>query len=787
MYALDRKLLRDLWGIKGQALAICLVMACGVAMFVMSLSTLRSLRGALARYYDRYRFADVFASLKRAPASLKMRIAEIPGVASVQTRVVVNVTLDVPGMREPAMGRILSIPDRYLPDLNDLYLRQGRRPEPGRTGEVLVAESFATAHALQPGDSLTAVIHGRRQKLRIVGIALSPEYVYPIREGEMIPDNHRFAILWMGYTDLAAAFDLQGAFNHVSLSLSPGASEREVLRLLDRLLEPHGGLGAHGRAEQLSNKFLVNEMNQLEGMVLITPAIFLFVSAFLLNVVLTRTINTQREQIAALKAFGYTSGEIGWHYLKFVLVLVALASLLGTLAGARFGYGLTIMYTDFFRFPVFEYQLDPDVLFRAIAVTSLAAVVGALTAVRRAVVLPPAEALRPEPPATYRPTILERLGLRRFFSTTLRMILRHLEREPIKTTLSGLGIALAIAVLILGNCTADSVDSLLDFQFFASQRQDVTVGLTEPTSGKVLHELRHLPGVWYVEPFRSVPVRIRHEHRYRRLAVMGLPQQPQLFRLVDASGEVLRLPDEGLMVSAKLAEVLHLRLGDSVSLEILEGERPIRSVVLTALIHDFAEPAAYMNLPALHRLLREGHTVSGAFLAADSAHLTDLYARLKQTPRVASVNIKRAALDSFQKILDENLLRMKSFMVGFASIIAFGVVYNCARISLAERSRDLATLRVLGFTRQEISAILLGELAVLTLAAILPGIVLGHAFSFLAMLSLQTEFQRLPMVIYPATDAFAVTVTLLAALLSGLVVRRRLDELDLVAVLKARE
>jgi putative ABC transport system permease protein len=438
MRALDRKLLRDLWHMRGQAIAIALVIASGVATFVLSVSTLESLRRTQDHYYERYRFAHVFAHLKRAPKTLADRIAEIPGVAQVQTRVVEQVTLDVADLPEPAVGRLISIPEYPKPDLNGLYLRSGRWVEPGHTGEVLASEGFAEAHGLVPGDRVSAVINGRRQLLTVVGIALSPEYVYAIRPGDLLPDEKRFGIFWMGYTDLAAAFNMQGAFNDITLTLKWGASEPEVLRRLDRLTESYGGLGAYGRADQTSNRFIVNEINELRGMALVVPAIFLAVAAFLFHVVITRLIGTQREQIATLKAFGYSSFEVGRHYLKLVLLIVIAGVILGTGLGVWLGRGLTELYTRFFRFPVFEYSPGSNVILSAFLVSVASAAAGTWGAVSRAMRLPPAEAMRPEPPAAFRPTILERVGLQSLFSSTTRMILRQLERQPLRSLLSAL-------------------------------------------------------------------------------------------------------------------------------------------------------------------------------------------------------------------------------------------------------------------------------------------------------------------------------------------------------------
>jgi putative ABC transport system permease protein len=787
MSALDRKLLRDLWQMRGQALAICAVMACGVATFVMSLSLLHSLENTRDRYYEDYRLAHVFAHLKRAPRTLTERLAEIPCVGRVETRIVVDVTLDLPTMPEPIIGRLISFPERGRPAMNRLYLRRGRLLEPGRTEEVLASEAFADAHGLHPGDGLAAVINGRRQTLRIVGVVLSPEYVYQIRPGDVLPDARRFGVLWMNEADLAAAFDMQGAFNDLALRLMPGASEEEVIRRVDRLTADYGGLGAYARADQTSNSFVNNELRGLRSMAQIVPIIFLAVAAFLMNIVMTRLIGTQREQIAALKAFGYGRLEIGWHYLKMVLALVVVGSAVGTIAGARMGSGVTAMYTRFFHFPVLRYSLEPSVIGSGLLICGGASVAGALAAVWRAMRLPPAEAMRPEPPATFRPTLVERLGLQRFFSPADRMILRQMERQPLKALLSGLGIALAVAILVLGNFMGDSVQYVIDTHFHLAQRQDMTVTFVEPSAASAVYELESLPGVRCCEWFRTVPVRLRLGPRSRRLAIQGLDSRGELNQLIDIYRRRVTMPADGLVLSRKLADLLDAHVGDTLRVEVLEGIRPIREILVVDLVDDFSGTTAYMDRSALNRLMREGPVVSGAYLAVDAAGREELYDKLKHAPRVAGVVIKEAALESFRDTIAENLLRIKMFDAAFACIIAFGVVYNSVRISLAERSRELATLRVIGFTRAEVSRLLLGELAVLIAAAIPVGLLLGREAAALTARANDTELFRIPMRIEPSTYGFAVLVMLAAALVSGLIVRRQIDRLDLVSVLKTKE
>ena len=786
MPTLTRKLARDLLHMWGQALAIAVVVACGVATLVMSLSTVTSLQNAQEAYYDRYRFAHVFTHLKRAPQALAARIAEIPGVGQVETRVVAEVNLAVPGMAEPAMGRLISLPTTRTPRLNDLYLRAGRLPDPTRRGEVVAHEAFAAAHGFRPGDTLDAVINGRLQRLTIVGVVLAPEYVFPIRPGDFIPDDRRFGVLWMPETELGPAFDMDGAFNDVALTLLHGASEQAVIDHLDRLTAPYGGLGAYGRDDQTSHRHLTDELTQLRGMAILPPSVFLTVAAGLVNMVLTRLIGTQREQIAVIRAFGYSRGQIARHYLTLVLVIAGVGVALGIVGGARLGAGVTAMYAQFFRFPDFGFRVDFRAVLLAGGITAGAAALGAMRAVWRAAALPPAEAMRPEPPPSYRPTTIERLGFQRFLSSAARMVLRDLERRPVRALTSMLGLALSTAILVMGAFSTDAIHEILDFEFYTSQRQDVTITFVEPASGSARFEAASLPGVLHAEGFRTVAARLRSGHRTYRLGILGLGPDPQLRRLLNADRTEVQLPEEGILLSTNLGEILGVRPGDDLIVEVLEGERPTRTVRVAGFVDQLLGTAAYMDIRAVNRMMREGPTITGAFLTADPAMIDGLYAMLKETPRVAGVTIKTAAIDSFQETLAETILRMRLLNLFFGVTIAFGVVYNSARISLAERSHELATLRVLGFTRGEISGILLGELAVLTLAAIPVGFAFGYGLAAFAVTALATETQRIPLVVYPSTFAFAATIVLTASLLSGLIVRRHLDRLDLVAVLKTR-
>lgn len=787
MRALDRKLLRDLWRMKGQVAAIAVVVAAGIAMFTLYRSAFDSLGLSQRTYYGNQRFADVFAGAKRVPEGIARRLAGLPGVAEVETRVVADVTLDVAGMEEPAVGRLVSIPAVGRPALNDLFLRQGRWIAPGRRDEVLVSEAFARKHALQPGDRLAALINGRRRQLEIAGIALSPEYIYSIRPGDLLPDPARFGILWMDRQAVAAAFDLEGAFNDVVLRLAPGADGAAVLEAVDRQLAAYGGLGAIPRSLQASHWFVSNEIQQLHNVGNVLPMIFLAVAAFLLNVVLTRTVGVQREQIAALKAVGYGVRELALHYLGLALVIAALGAVVGVAAGAWMGLGVTALYTELFNLPVLRYELEAARLVQAAAVALAAASLGALGAISRVVQLPPAEAMRPEAPALYSHSALERLGLRRWLSPPLRMILRNLSQRPLRTAVAVFGVAAGGSLVVVSATMGAAVDALLAEQFGVLQRQDATVTFTEPVSARALHELARYPGVVAVEPLRSAPVRLRFGPVSRQTAVQGLLDRPRLQRVVDGGRDPVTLPADGLLLSSLLAEVLGAQAGDVVTLEVLSGRRPVRRLPVVRVVEQHMGLSAWMRLDSLQNLLGEGRSLSGAFLEVEPSRTAALYRRLKATPRVAAVSLTAAFLTSFEESFAKNLNVMLTFTMLFATLIAFGVVYNSARISLAERSRELASLRVLGFRKSEISFIFLGELAVVILLA-LPGVfLLGAGLTTLAFSAFNSELYHFPLHFTRQSFALAGLIVTLAALASGLAVRRQLDRLDLIAVLKTRE
>ena len=788
MSMLRRKLVRDLWATKGQVLTVALVVASGVAAFVASLATYESLKRTQAEYYDAARFAHVFAAARRVPEAVAPRLLQIPGVVDVETTIVFDVLLTLDRVLEPMIGRVHALPAKGLPRINRLTLRAGRWVEPG-ADELLVAESFAHARDLRPGSVVELLLEGRRERLKVAGIVLSPEYILAMHPGG--GDAGSFGTFWLERERMAAAFDMDGAFNRVALRLAAGAAgtgvERAAIDALDRLLAPYGAVGAHGRIDQISNRALTQEIEGLMVFGLVMPSVFLAVAVFLVNVVLTRQVGAQRAQIGALKALGCDDLRIGLHYLQFVAVIVAAGALLGVALGAWLGRLLTELYTAYFYFPRLQFILPPWAVLAAAGAVAAAALAGAAAAVARVVRLAPAEAMRPPSPPLFRPTLLERIGLGALLSPAALMVVRDLERRPLRALAGTLGIAGAVTITIAGTWWGDAVDYLLEVELRMRERQDVTVVLAAPLSTTALHDLQRLPGVIAAEVDRSAPVRLRAGTASQRTTVIGLADDARLRLLLDARLQEVELPPAGIVLNARLAQRLGVRVGDPVQVEFLLGARPSRDLPVVGLVHEAMGLLAFMDRDALNRLLGEGDAIGGARLRLDAAGRENFLRAVRETPRVAFMVELGPIIREFRETTARNILVFSAVLGAFAATIAIGVVYNNVRIALAERSWELASLRVLGMTRGEVSTLLLGEHALQLLLALPLGWIAGTWLSWAMLELMQVEIFAIPFVIDRSTYAFASAIVLAAALVSALIVRRRIDRLDLVAALKTRD
>lgn len=787
MRVLDRKLVRDVRRMWAQVIAIALVMACGVATIVLAIGAYRSLEETRSAFYERYRFATLFAGAVRAPLELGERIARIDGVAAMELRIALPILLDLPGMREPATGIAISLPDFGEPAVNALYIRSGRLPEPDRHDEVAVLETFAEAHRMTPGSTFEAIMNGHKRRLTVTGIVLSPEYIYAIGPGDVVPDPKRFGAVYMRRAALENLFDMEGAFNSLALRTLRGADTGRLAEAVDAILDPYGGSGAHDRSRQPSHEFLDNELLQLRAMALIIPPIFLVVSAFLVNLILTRLIALEREQIGLLKAVGYGGLDIAWHYAKFTIVISVIGVVIGAAAGSWLGQGLTRLYATFFTFPFLIFRQSLDLHLIASGVTVFSALAGAGRAIWQVVSLEPAVAMKPPAPVRYRSLFATGSLVPHLFSQLTVMAMRHLIRWPMRALMTAFGSALSVALLVTALFSFDSINFMVDTVFFRAERQDATLIFREELHPAALQAAARLPGVQRAEPVRAVRVILHNGHRSKQLALTGSRGGEDLGRILDTGLQPVNPPPHGMLLTERVADILHVRVGDIVGIELLDKGHRMVAAPVTGVVQSYFGLGAYMDAAALDRLLGDGGRVTAVRVAADPAELDQLYQAIKSTPAISAIAMQGISRQRFRETIEQNIVVMTTVYTVLAVIIAFGVVYNAARIQLSERARELAGLRIFGFTRAEVSRVLFIEIGLMVALAQPVGWLIGTALSWWLSEGMASDLFRVPFIINPRTYALASLVVIGAAVLSGLVVRRRIDRLDLVEVLKTRE
>lgn len=785
--SLLKKLPRDLWTLRAPTAALAVLVMSGVAVLVSSWSSYESLLAAQKNYYTRFRMADVFATCTRAPRPVLEPMHRWPGVDTVEVRLAEDLLVDVPGQAEPALGHFLSIPGEGQPLLNRLYLRSGRWPRVTDPPEVMVHEAFAQVHRLKPGDSFSGLFRGRRRLCRVSGVALSPEYVYALDPRVSFPDNKHFGVFWMPRPSLEKLLSLEGAFNDVVLRLSPGAREPAVRAALDRLLAPYGCLGSVARDKQLSHRLVSDEIRQQKIQALLNPAIFLLVAAFLIHIVLSRLVALHRPQIATLKALGYGDSAIAGYYVTLAGGMALAGVLPGLALGAELGALYANLYRDFFRFPQLAYSISGSAVVLGLVAGLCPALLGAAWSVRSVVRLTPAEALRRAVPQGFSPGVLSDLPGIRHVPPLERLVLRGLVNRPLRSALTVLGVASAMAIVINGGFWRDTLNLLLSLQFESANREEVSVDFQDPRPPAALRELARMPGVIAVEGVRSVAVRLRARQLTRELALVGLPPNGGMRRVLTVDGAEVRPPRGGLLLSRSFQSEHGLRAGDPVELEVMEGGRRRRWFTLQGFTDDLVGPFAYVALSDLHRFLDEPPVFNAATLHVEAHQTAGLYRRLKACPQVITVHVKTLLYRGFQETIAGMIQVFTLALIFFAVAIAVAVIYNAAQVTLSERGWELASLRVLGFSVKEVWGLAFSELALPVYLALLPGAGFGLFLSWLSAQLVHTEQFSFPLRLSAATYALGVCVLVGTLWVMGGWLWRAVARLSLAEALKSND
>lgn len=786
MRTLDQKLLRDLWRLKWQLAAIAVLIACGVSVAVMAFSTQKALVATQRAYYAQTRFADVFAAATRAPLSVVADLAHIEGAVTVDARAMKAGLMDVPGLLRPATVRLISLPDDDRRALNRIVVVTGRVPDPNRSDEAVGLKTFLDAAHISLGERVSLTIEGRSLTFTIVGAALSPEFVY-VPSASPMPDDAHEGVMWAPRPSVDRPTGLGGAFSAVSLALARGASDPGIMAAVDRLLAPYGGTPAYARADQISHKFQQDRIDRLGVMATIIPPVFLIVAAALVNLVLGRMVETEREQIGLLKAFGYGNLQAASVYLEVAVLVGVIGVVAGGALGGWLGRAIVALLAEYMRFPHLEAGFSWSAFGTAAALSIGAAISGSLLAVRRAVRVSPAVAMQPPSPTRFRRGFVERFGVWRVLDQSTRMITRYLERFPARAALTIGGLGISLSLLIMSQFLFGSIDAIVEQTYYRAHRWTDELAFAEAREVHVLSEVARLPAVLHVEAIRNVPARMRAHARDERIEILGINDGAELAQPLDGAGRRLPMPGRGVLLSTALAARLGARPGEFVDIEITEGRRPTALLPVTGIADVPMGLTAYMTRSALNRVMADGDLASGADVLLNPDRRGEFYRAVARLPQVVGAASRDDTVASFRSAVSQALTVEMSFFLGSAAAIAFGVAYNISRIALADRARDLATLRVLGFGRLECAYILAGELLWLAVLAVPLGMAGGIALAHALVKAFTRQDFYVPFAMTPSAYGISCGVYLAAVLVAAALTVQRIWRFDLVAALKTRE
>lgn len=792
MAVLHRKLRRDLRGSFGVLLTVVVIIAAGTGSFIGMGSAQRILLVSQQDYYNRKRFADFWVDVKKAPLSAVEPLANLRGIAEIEPRIVFDVILDLPGVSQPLTGRLISAPARGFEDtISGIHLVRGSGFSDDRHEEIILGESFAKAHSLQPGDRVGLILNRRQQSFVIVGTAISPEYIYAVRgQGDITPDPEHFGILYIKEDYARELLDFQDACNQIVGRLVPGhqADMDAILDRIDRALDPYGVLALTPRERQASHRIISDQITNLGVSAVVMPAIFLVVAALVLNVVMSRLAERQRTIIGTLKALGHSDRQVLAHFLSFGLAVGLLGGLGGIGVGTALARAMIHMYTFFFQLPSFLFQVYPQLFLLGIGISVLFATAGTAKGVWKVLRLHPAEAMRPRPPERGSAMFLERFpGLWRRLGFRTHIALRSLARNPGRTATGIISCAMATSIILTALIMRDSVWFAVDYQFERVSHSDVDVGMRDERSLDAVREAQRLPGVDYAEPVLGLVCDVRHANESRRMSVTGLWPQHRLLTPMQRDMTPIPVPDDGVALSRKLAEILNVRVGDQLELTPVRGRRETMAVPVRSIVDSFLGLQCYADLRYLSRLVGESEAFNSIQMLVTPSRQGELYAALKQLPNAQGVSVRATAKANIEETFVRSMNFQLTLLIGFAGVIAFGSMLNASLIEIADRTRDIASFRVLGYNPGPIAGIFLRQsLVILSLGALLA---LPIAFTLVNVLAAEfnTELFRIPILIKPLTILLSGLLVLAFVLIAQLIVYQQIRRLDWLEGIKIKE
>ena len=779
-----KKALRAMWNNKKTYMACAILISVGAFIYVAMGISAFALEDSMHRYYRDYRMADVFSRVARAPVSAMDDLLAIDGISAVDARLTYDARAEVYGADQIITLRLMSFTD-CDERLNKFHITYGEFPS--GENDIVLGHNFFMAHGLEPGAQIEVIIRGRAHSFNIAAAALSPEFVYAIPDASnMFPDDMAFGYAYVSYESLAAMLDMRGMANDISFLLSPGTEFDDIRAELEDALERYGLISLIPRDDQLSHAILEMEIHSLQSMSQSLSIMFVACSMVMLYLMLKRLVEQDRAQIGTLKAFGFKNIEILLHYLTYGVVIGILGGFIGALAGFLSADALIYTLGEFFKMPEMSTYQSADIVIQALIIAVAGGVLGSFMGAYGVINLHPAAAMRPAPPKPVKYDILSMLPfIKIFLNSRGFMALRSIDRNRVRSAFIIVGVMFSFSIIALMNSMAGMVDTLIYDQFEKVRMYDVRVSFTRPIpiTGAVW-SIYAAPGVTKAEAVFETPVMLINKHIREGALITGMNPDSELIRIFDINRNAhVTLCNRGIILSYALAQDLAVQPGDRiyVSSPLLVYDR---AIYVADIVKEIIGGGNYMSIEALTDLLDISPLASSVVFNTDD--LPYIMRHLRDAEFISSIDDVRGSQAAMAELMGSyDVLLSTMWLMGV--LVALVIIYNTSSISLNERKREYATLRVLGLNVSEVAEIMSFEYW--ALAAV--GMILGIPFTGVLRAGLINMIDVDFFNMSPHTELQAFMIAFIgcwaAVVISNTIAKRAIKKFDIVEVLKERE
>ncbi len=784
-----RKMLRDIRSQKGTYMACVLIMVIG--LMTLNLFSIGYENFSISRdsYYASMQFADGFAHIKGMPVSELEKLEAIDEIRQVEGRLVKDARIVGADGGESAYLRLVSF-QLENEGLNRFELLSGSI---GNTemNDVILDSKYYDTNGCEPGDVISLAVEGRVVDVTVRGSGRSPEYIYALRtDQDLYPDPERFGIAFVPYDTMKTILRAGQSVNDVSFILADGYDYKDAEHVIRAMLEPYGLLDLRSREDQKSHLLLTSEIDGMKGMAVAMPVVFLGVAAMIMVIMLKRLVEKQRGQIGVFKAFGLTDGQILIHYLGYALVIGVLSGIFGIAVGNAMVVPFTRMYQTMFNMPLvmpeFSYKYAVISLFLA-TLFSLAAGYGGVKAILR---IEPAEAMRPPAPAQSKGTIVENMKFLWSKMTIIsRIAVRNMFRNKGRTGFVFIGVMLTYAILGMPWAMKENMDIMIYDQFDTVTVYDMKVDLSTPVLRRnAVSEIMQSSEVDYAESLMEVPALLYHHGAKEAVSVLGIEADSQLYHLYGENGELLQLPDQGMILSDQLAEKIDAQEGDLILVKSPYARWPKEtiSVQVVKIIPQYLGLNAYMDENALSALLDQPDFATSVIARTDMSGVEAVRARFDESSQVFGVNASEELMDKYGEMM-EMMGAMLGMFVVIGILCGFSIVYASSMITLSERNRELASMLVIGLNYSEVKRVLYLEQWYTACAAFVLGMPLLRGLVKSMSVMMANDVYTMPTKVSALTFLSAAILTTGSILMAQWQLGRKVEEIELVKSLSIRE